>query len=46
MLGGDQNFYERIGYEKKAEVLRYNWELEVIISWEKESFDKNYAAEV
>lgn len=46
MLGGDQSFYGRIGYEKKEEVLRYNWELEVIISWEKESFDKDYASEV
>jgi len=46
MLGGDQPFYTRIGYEKKAEVAQYHWELEVYISWEKESFDKNYAKEV
>lgn len=43
MLGGDQEFYKRIGYEKKAYIPQYHWELEVFISWEKESFDKDYA---
>ncbi len=46
MLGGDQDFYTRIGYEKKSETIRYHWELDVVISWEKESFDKDYAKEV
>jgi len=46
MLGGDQSFYSRIGYEKKSETIRYHWEVDVIISWEKESFDKDYAKEV
>ncbi len=46
MLGGDQTFYQRIGYEKKAVIPVYHWELEIIISWEKESFDKDYAKEV
>lgn len=46
MLGGDQAFYNSIGYEKKAEIPIYHWELEVFISWEKESFDKNYVKEV
>lgn len=46
MLGGNQTFYEKIGYEKKAFVPVYHWELEVIISWEKESFNKDYAKEV
>lgn len=43
MLGGDQAFYRSIGYEKKAHIPQYHWELEVFISWEKESFDKDYA---
>ncbi len=46
MLGGNQPFYGRIGYEKKATVPVYHWELEVFISWEKESYDKDYAKEV
>ncbi len=46
MLGGDQSFYQKIGYEKKAFIPQYHWELEVFISWEKESFDKDYAKEV
>ena len=46
MLGGNQPFYNKIGYEKKASVQLYHWELEVFISWEKESYDKDYAKEV
>lgn len=46
MRGGEQPFYPAIGYEKIAEYPQYHWELEVFISWEKESFDKNYAREV
>ena len=46
MLGGDQTFYPKIGYEKKAIIPMYHWELEIIISWEKESYDKDYAKEV
>lgn len=46
MLGGNQPFYRNIGYEKKATIPIYHWELEVFISWEKESFDKDYAKEV
>ncbi len=46
MLGGDQTFYEKIGYKKEAFIPQYHWELEVIISWEKESYDKDYAKEV
>ncbi len=45
MLGGDQEFYARIGYEKKAETPRYHWEIDVVISWEKESFDRRYDQE-
>ncbi len=46
MLGGDQPFYQKIGYEKKASIPQYHWELEVFISWEKESYDKDYKKEV
>ncbi len=46
MLGGNQPFYANIGYEKKETVPLFHWELEVFISWEKESYDKNYAKEV
>ena len=46
MLGGNQEFYRRIGYEKKAYIPKYHWEMEVFISWEKESYDKDYAKEV
>lgn len=46
MLGGNQPFYNKIGYEKKAFVPLYHWELEVFISWEKESYDKDYSKEV
>lgn len=46
MLGGNQTFYQRIGYEKKAVIPSYHWELEIFISWEQESYDKDYAKEV
>lgn len=46
MLGGDQEFYHGIGYKKKAEIARYLWKVEAFISWERESFDKDYVKEV
>lgn len=46
MLGGDQPFYSRIGYETVCQTPRWHWETDVYISWEKESFDKDYKAEV
>lgn len=46
MRGGDQEFYKRIGYEKKGAREMYYWKAEIIISWEKESYIKNYAKEV
>lgn len=46
MLGGDQPFYSSIGYEQKAEVIKCNWKLEVFISWDGASADKDYAKEV
>jgi len=32
MLGGNQTFYKKIGYERKALIPLYQWELEVFIS--------------
>lgn len=46
MLGGDQSFYSRIGYELKSETPRYHWETDVIISWEKESFDQDFTKQM
>ena len=46
MLGGDQSFYSRIGYETVSQTPRWHWETDVIISWERESFDKDYKSEV
>lgn len=46
MLGSSQGFYNRLGYEKQCVYTAYHWEAEIIISWEKESFDKNYAKEI
>lgn len=46
MRGGDQEFYQKIGYEKTDGSAEYHWETEIFISWEKESYDKNYAKEV
>ncbi|MBQ6995027.1 MAG: GNAT family N-acetyltransferase [Lachnospiraceae bacterium] len=43
MEGGDQTFYTSIGYEKIAEIDKYHWEAEIIISWEQESADKKYS---
>lgn len=46
MLGGDQQFYQKIGFLKKAEVLVYHWEVKLYISWEPESYDQDYTKEV
>lgn len=46
MLGGDQRFYSRNGFEKKSETIKFHWELDVIISWETESFNKDYGHEL
>jgi len=46
MLGGDQAFYLRNGFEKKSETIRFHWELDVMISWDAESFGKDYAKEL
>ena len=43
MEGGDQTFYTSIGYEKIAEIDKYHWEAEIIISLEQESADKKYS---
>ena len=31
---------------KNLETIRFHWELDVIISWDIESFDKDYAKEL
>lgn len=46
MLGGNQIFYEKIGYEKKAEVPIYRWEIEIYPSWDKKSQDRYYHKEI
>ena len=46
MTGGDQPFYKKIGFEKKSFIPLYHWELEVFISWEPGSYDKDYLKEV
>lgn len=40
MLGGDQKFYEKIGFELKAVVPNYKWEKEIYPSWDKRSDDR------
>lgn len=42
MTGGDQPFYERIGFEKKESTPVYQWEITVHPSWEKESYTEEY----
>ncbi len=45
ITGGDQEFYKRIGFEKRGSSINYVWEAEIFISWEKESFERNYEQE-
>lgn len=42
MLGGDQMFYQKIGYEKKSENFIYSWKIDIYPSWEKESENLDY----
>lgn len=44
--GGDQPFYQSIGYETKAAATAWYWAAEIFISWEEASVDKNYTKEV
>lgn len=46
MKGGDQIFYQQIGYETKATATAWYWEAEIFPSWEEDSKNKNYAKEV
>lgn len=46
MLGGEQEFYHKIGFETKATATAYSWEAEIFISWEKESLHMDYGKEV
>lgn len=45
ITGGDQEFYKRMGFEKRGSSRRYNWEAEIFISWEKESLEHDYEKE-
>lgn len=42
MLGGDQPFYERIGFEKKGVCYMYKWKVDIYPSWEQRSESLNY----
>ncbi|WP_052078821.1 GNAT family N-acetyltransferase [Spirochaeta lutea] len=46
MLGGDQAFYSSLGFACAQETPTYHWELEVIISWEAESLNQDYASRI
>ena len=41
MSGGDQPFYNAIGFEKWGEATAYYWEKEIYPSWEKKSFNQD-----
>lgn len=45
ITGGDQEFYKRMGFEKRGSSTSYGWEAEIFISWEKESLEHNYEKE-
>lgn len=42
MLGGDQKFYEKIGFEIKETIPIYKWETEIYPSWDERSENINY----
>lgn len=44
MTGGDQPFYEKLGFAEKAVVPIYKWEAEIYPSWDKKSKDIDYQA--
>ena len=37
MTGGDQIFYEKIGFVEKARCEQYKWQTEIYPSWDKRS---------
>lgn len=42
MLGGDQKFYEKAGYEVKEIIPTYKWETKVYPSWDEKSENSEY----
>lgn len=46
MLGGEQTFYEKIGYVQKAAVPVYKWKIEIYPSWDEKSKKRDYAKEL
>lgn len=44
MTGGDQPFYEKLGFEEKAVVPIYKWEAEIYPSWDEKSKNIDYQA--
>lgn len=42
MLGGDQPFYKKVGYEVKATVPIYKWEIDIYPSWDEKSKNIDY----
>lgn len=44
MTGGDQPFYEKLGFKEKAVVPMYKWEAEIYPSWDEKSKNTDYQA--
>lgn len=44
MTGGDQPFYEKIGFEQKASFEQFRWQMQVYPSWDKRSEKAKYQA--
>lgn len=44
MTGGDQPFYEKLGFAEKAAVPIYKWEAEIYPSWDEKSKNTDYQA--
>ncbi len=43
LLGGDQPFYEAIGFSSRAKSTAYRWEADIYISWDPRSENKDYS---
>lgn len=43
MTGGDQPFYEKLGFKEKAVVPMYKWEAEIYPSWDEKSKNTDYS---
>lgn len=46
MTGGDQPFYEKIGYVTQAEIPVFRWETEIYPSWDSRSVDRDYTKDL